>query len=63
MFWNVMHTYMHAQFAALIAFLGIPWLNWWQNYVAQFLVCLIMTRSEHEPSDGWQDREDCFTDI
>ncbi len=31
MFWNVMHSYMHAQFAALIAFLVFSWLNWRQT--------------------------------
>ncbi len=52
-FWYVMHSYMHAQFAALIAFLVISWLNWWQTRV-QFLVRLfMMTQSERAPWAQW----------
>ncbi len=29
----IMHTYMHAQFAALITYLVVSWLNWRLNYV------------------------------
>ncbi len=55
------NAFIHAQFAALIAFLVISWLNWRQTRMQSLVRLFMMTRSGH--SDGWQDRKDCFTDI
>ncbi len=56
-----MHSHMHAQFTALIAFFG--------NLTDDRLVCSFLCaylwwcEQSREHSDGWQDRKDCFTDI
>ncbi len=58
-----MHSYMHAQFAALIAFFG----NLTDDRLVCSFLCAYLWWCEQsvcrEHSDGWQDRKDCFTDI
>ncbi len=61
-----MHSYMHAQFADLIAFFG-NFMNYLMTDSCAVSSCTYLwwrdqsVRFEH--SDGWQDRKDCFTDI
>ncbi len=61
-FWNIMHSYIHAQFAALIAFFLGNFTSYAHSFVCAYLLwCDQSVRREH--SDGWQDRKVCFTDI